>query len=530
MAENDTNPTASVDAPSARKHLRGSVLLLTGRCFALLINLAVQVITVRYLSKEDFGAFAFGVSMIALVTNLSALGLPKSLARFVPIYLERGETSTALGAVLVVVGSALGLGMASVSLVFGLVYFAGPPSWLEPEAVSLLLILIVLAPVESLDRILESLYAASGQVRSIFIRRHLLGPGAKLVAAGAVVGLGGSVWWMAILYVLAGVLGVLFYLSCWRRLSELFVRPEGDQADRGLTFPIREIFAYSLPLYTSQVGFVMRTSLIALILQWFADGVAVAEFRAVFPFARLNEVVMGSFAIMFMPVASRLFARHQHDELNELYWRSSTWILTLSFPIFVVTGLFAPWVTPWILGESYASSGWILALLTSAFFVDSTLGFNLLTLRVYAKVWHIATIETISICFCLGLCAMLVPRHGAWGAAIAVAVSTLVQNFAAQWIMWLTTGIGTMSWKYLKFYLQAAGTVALIAVVQWQLALPPVAGLLLAAIAYVVLVVHQRPVLQMDETFPELRKIPLLSRWLAPPKPSECGNLVEDSP
>ena len=53
--------TASPGQDSAtRKQIRGSTLLLTGRCVALLINLAVQVIAVRYLAKETFGAFAFG--------------------------------------------------------------------------------------------------------------------------------------------------------------------------------------------------------------------------------------------------------------------------------------------------------------------------------------------------------------------------------------------------------------------------------------------------------------------------------------
>ena len=57
----------------SRKQVRGSTLLLMGRCIALLINLAVQVITVRYLAKEEYGAFAFGISMLA------AEGAPKGV-------------------------------------------------------------------------------------------------------------------------------------------------------------------------------------------------------------------------------------------------------------------------------------------------------------------------------------------------------------------------------------------------------------------------------------------------------------------
>jgi hypothetical protein len=63
--------------------------MLAGRMIALLMNLAVQVLTVRYLSKTEFGSFAFAISMVALGANLSLLGLNRSLARFVPLYHEQ---------------------------------------------------------------------------------------------------------------------------------------------------------------------------------------------------------------------------------------------------------------------------------------------------------------------------------------------------------------------------------------------------------------------------------------------------------
>jgi len=409
---------------------------------------------------------------------------------------------------------------------FALVGASVANAQIEAETLAILLILIVLAPVESLDRILESLYAAAGQVRSIFVRRHLLGPGIKLAAVLVVMWRGGDVRTLAVLYVLAGILGLGFYLSCWRKMFSLFRSGETEQPLR-VEMPFREIFSYSLPLYSSQIGFVMRSSLVVLLLQWYVDSVAVAEFRAVFPFARLNEVVMGSFAIMFVPVASRLFARQETDGINDLYWRSSTWILVLSLPVFLLTGVFAPWFTPLVLGEGYAASSWILCLLTSAFFIDAIFGFNLHTLRVYAKVWHIAIIELAAIVCCLGLCLALVPRHGAWGAAIAISLATVTQNVIAQWVMRRTTGVGRITWKYAKFYLSAGAMVIAIVGTQWVLDPPIVVTASLAAIAYCALVWTHRPILRVDDTFPELRKIPLVSRWFSVPSPSELGTLME---
>ena len=71
-----SNPT------SAPRHIRGSAIVLLGRGLALLINFLGQVLVVRYLSKADFGAFAFATSMVAGVSTLLVLGLDKSLARW----------------------------------------------------------------------------------------------------------------------------------------------------------------------------------------------------------------------------------------------------------------------------------------------------------------------------------------------------------------------------------------------------------------------------------------------------------------
>ena len=79
-------PTALPEADSTRKYIRGSSLLFVGRLLAILLNFAVQVLIVRYLSKQDFGAFAFALSIVSIGASLSLFGLDKAIARFLPIY------------------------------------------------------------------------------------------------------------------------------------------------------------------------------------------------------------------------------------------------------------------------------------------------------------------------------------------------------------------------------------------------------------------------------------------------------------
>jgi O-antigen/teichoic acid export membrane protein len=51
---------------AAKKHLRGSTLLLAGRLISMAANFVIQIMIVRYLSKNDYGAFAYGLSIVSL--------------------------------------------------------------------------------------------------------------------------------------------------------------------------------------------------------------------------------------------------------------------------------------------------------------------------------------------------------------------------------------------------------------------------------------------------------------------------------
>src|SRR5512141_3225083 len=112
-------PALPVDQAS-KQHLRGSTLLLAGRVIAMAGNFAVQILIVRYLSKSDYGAFAYVMSLISLGSSLTVFGLDKTITRFVPIYQEKGEYHKLFGAIIMMVSTILSIGFFLVMLVFAL--------------------------------------------------------------------------------------------------------------------------------------------------------------------------------------------------------------------------------------------------------------------------------------------------------------------------------------------------------------------------------------------------------------------------
>src|SRR5262245_18285144 len=256
-----------VDGTSG-KHIRGSSLLLVGRVIALGLNLVSQILAVRFLSKSDFGAFAFALSVLTLGATISAVGLDEAAARFLPIYRERREHAKILGALALMLWTVLGVGggiIATLLLRHGTLTHSTPH---DPLAASLLLILVRLAPVGAPETLLVSLSAVFSGARAIFFRRHLLGPTLKLVATVAIVGLGGNVRSLAWGTVATGILGTGIFAFTLVRL----LRRQGHLAHWRHwreQVPAREIFSFALPMFGSDMVLFLRTSLVVIMLEHF---------------------------------------------------------------------------------------------------------------------------------------------------------------------------------------------------------------------------------------------------------------------
>src|SRR5690606_3533315 len=98
------------------KQIRGSSLLLAGRIGSMVANLGIQVLLVRTLTKDDYGMFAYALSVVTMISTFVTLGLDRGLARFVAIFEERGQIGRLWGALVLQVVTILGLG-ATVSVI-----------------------------------------------------------------------------------------------------------------------------------------------------------------------------------------------------------------------------------------------------------------------------------------------------------------------------------------------------------------------------------------------------------------------------
>ena len=484
--------------------LRGGSLLLVSRVFAVGVNMLTQIIIVRWLSPGDYGALAYVLSLTWVARNMSTLGMNRVLPRLIPMYHERGDYPRLFGALVLQSGSIIVIG-----LILWLVLLIGAGSGLsfgqeEPRR-TLLVILALIVPLEALDYFLfEVLLAAFHRPRSIALRKHVIGPTIKLSVVLVMIWLGASLYFLAIGLVVAAAIGIAVYISAVVRIFR----------ELGLTahFPggVRvpwEALAMGIPLLTTTLMFASRHSLDAIVVGTHFGDIGVAQLRAVYPAATLNELVTLNFAVLFMPLASRLIARRAYADLDEAYWRTAAWQTVLTLPIFLLTFSMATLTTTTLFGEEYRGSAAILAILSVGIFFTAVLGPSNLVLLATGSVRYLVFGNLWITALNVILLLMLVPRFGAVGAAIATVTGQVVQRLYEH-LGLRRTAVRLVRRGNAALVLTAGLAALLVFATSNWLELEAVASAATAGVAVLLTIRINRDCLAVAQTFPEAARIP----------------------
>jgi O-antigen/teichoic acid export membrane protein len=498
---------------ATRRQIRGSSLLVGGRLLSKGVNFAIQVLIVRYLSKADFGAFAYALSIVAVGETLVTCGLDRAVTRFVPIYHEKEDFRRMFGTVVMVLGTLAALGVSCVLGVYGLQAFLGDARVADPKAGSLLLILIFLAPVQAIDTVLIGLFAVFSNPRAIFFRRYVLAPGLKLAVVLMLVIEGLDVGFLAAGYLGAGVLGVLYCgFMLWRVIGEQELPVRFDL--RSLEIPWRPVLAFTIPLLSSDLMYAVMHLMDTVMLERFRDTLAVGSFRAVQPAAHMNALVFASFGTLYTPLAARLFTRRDAEGIHHLYWQTAIWIAVLSFPVFAVTFSLAEPVTVLLFGAEYRESAAIMAILALGYYFNAALGMNGLTLKVYGRVGYVVLLNMLTVGVTVAANLLLIPRYGALGAAAGTTATLVFHNLLKQLGLRLHTDVRLFEPRYLRVYVVIAAAAMGLLLLRLYVTAPFALELAVAALASALVLRLSRHHLELDETMPELARLPLVARLL----------------
>lgn len=502
------------ESDAARQQIRGSSLFLVGRFLSMGINFSAQILMVRYLATADFGALAYALAVVAFFQPFATLGLHEAVSRHVPIYQENREFPKVFGTILLSIGTVFLAGLLIIAAIWSGPAFLTHFMTQERLPRHLLSILILVVPLDAADELFNSLFASFAGTREIFFRKYFLGPSLKLAAVLLLIGLKSNVVFLAYGYLFASAAGIAIY--AWM-LVRLLQEQQFFQQLRSSPpmIPAREVLAFVLPGLSSSLVTVAIHSVNIFILGYLHTMTEVAYYRAAVPIAQLNGVVMASFTLLYMPAAARLLAKSDYHGINKLYWQTAAWMSVMSFPVFALTFSFARPLIQFLYGARYGQSGPILALLALGSYTNVALGFNLQTLKVLERLRYVIGVSLVAALVDIGLNLLLVPGHGALGAAIGTAVTLILYNVLMQVGLLPTPSFSVFDRRYLPVYLSiglsAGGLFFLQTFRSMSLYF---AVLLVPCMSFLVFSVTKKK-LRIAETFPELLKMPLMRLILA---------------
>ncbi len=498
------------ESGAARAQIRGSVLLLAGRGCSILLNLVTQVVTIRYLTKLDYGVFAYALSVIEVASLGAAFGMDKTLARFGAIYQEQRDSRRLAGALRLSFGLPVLLGLLYIAGVLLLPGRAATALNLDAATLWVLAVTAPLVPVNAFASSAQSVYTILGEARTVFLRKHILGPLFRLAAVLAVMLLGGGLPELAAALLITGICGAVTDLSLLAPRLRLLWRAGGRPL-----LPVREFLSFSVPLLTSDAAYVARGTLVVVLLGSLAATLEAATFRAVLPVVRLNEVVLVNFSMMFVPLASRLYAQGNTQQLSEMHRRTTSWIMVLTFPVFAGCVALAQPLAELLFGREYADSGRVLAILAVGYYVQAAFGFNSRLLKVLGFVRPIVVLDLMATAVALPLALLWIPRWGAAGAAAAVSAGMVIHAGLKWCAVRRLASLGPAAGPYVTSWLAIAACSAALLGQHWLLPANWFLGGMSVVTTSLIVLLFSRPALDVPGMFPEIRRVPLVSRWLA---------------
>ncbi len=492
-----------------KKLVRGSSLLTLGRVISILLNFVVQVITVRCLVKSDYGALAYGLSIASMGASVAVFGLGRTLNRFAPMFHEKREFEKMAGTVALTLCCVTALSAGIVILVLGAQGFISTHLVSDPLSMSLLLILIVMVPLHAIDSILDELFATFAKPRELFVRRHLIAPLLRMLAVVPLFFAHSDVQVLAISFVICGSVGTLYSLFVlWKVLKNADLL---QYFQRGrIDVPVRQISGFSVPLMSSDLLVIVRSSLVTLVLEVTHGAIGVAAFRAVLPVARLNTFVADSFRLLFGPAISRMYARGDSASIDRVFWRTSAWIAVGTFPLFLSCVCLSEFITVTLFGTQYADSSSILALLSAGFYLSAIGGLNNEILKAHGHVGRILLTDGITVIATVGLNLWLVPSWGIVGGAVTTVIGLLIRPIGNQLTICHLQLLKEVDWNCLRLFFIMVQVTIIAVLLPSLVENTLLARFLVTIFGTVTVVIVGLPALDVGHMFPELLKYKLI--------------------
>ena len=485
---------------------------LVGSVVSVALGFALTLVVARGAGAERAGVVFVTLGIFAVLVGVLKLGADLGAMRMIARYLAFEEPD----AVRVLIRAGI-LPVALLSAAVAAAVFAAAPelgpsvarSAPRADVASLLRAVIVFLPCATVSGVIVAATRGFGTMRPYIITEQVGTPLLAVLGAGVVVVMAPTATWLLGIALAAPVvLGLIYASFALRKLVAYLPKrpPKRLHSSRGVIW--REFWRFSSVRALASVAQILVRWLDVLLVGALVSARDAGIYAVVSRFVLVGALTQRAIIPLLGPRFSALFAVDDYRAAQTLYQTSTAWLVSLSFPFYLLVSAFAS-VVLLMFGREFEPGATPLAILSLAMLVNIATGPATTILLMGGKAsWNLAN-SYGSLALNAGLNIVLIPAFGITGAAVAWSISILFQNLVPTWQIFrafrlhpLGAGVRAAGAAGVLVYGLGAGGVKAIA--DPSLGSAALAAAALTAV-YAVVLWHFRAVLAVDSLRQSLR-------------------------
>ncbi|SCF22185.1 Membrane protein involved in the export of O-antigen and teichoic acid [Micromonospora matsumotoense] len=473
-------PDAASGAGEVRRSARSGAVGLVGAAVNGALGFLLTVVIVRGFGTDGSGALFTAIGVVSILGAICCAGADTALVWALPrrrIGVD-GDAARLLPVALLPVL----LLTAIVAAVGALTADRLAPVFFERSDGPTLLRLAFLAlPVTVAMTVLLAAVRAVRPVTAVVGIQYVLVPLARpvlllaTVATGAGVAVGFGGWLLPV--ALAVVAAVVLLLRPLGVFAGARLRPDGADWRTLWGFALPRAVSAAIDASSMWVGVLLTSALAG------ADESGV--FGAVGRYALAGLLIMQGLRVAVAPQLSRLLGQGRTADAALVYRRVTVVIILLSWPAYLLLAVFAPGFLS-LFGDGFTAGATPLAVLAGAMLVNSGVGIVQTMLLMSGNSARHLQATVVGLTLTVGLGFLLIPEHGALGAACAWTAGVVAENVLAAVAARVAIGEPLLTRSVGWAAVGAGGGAAVVAVLSALVAGRGVAGLALALVVLAV--------------------------------------------
>ena len=442
------------------KIIKGTGCLFIGTIISMALGFLTTLIIARCFSKAEYGLYNLVLTIVTIILIFMTLGFPNSLPRKLPYYIEKkpSKVNKLISSALIIVAlnsiilaMLLMLGAEIIGKIFG-----------EEKLIEALMIVAPVLPFSALTGIIFSISQGFGRIRERIYFAHIFQPIIFLTLVIVVVALNLNFNFIFFAYVIAQIVTFLALILYMLRQKILHLEFSID-----LTLS-RELILFSVPLFFVGILHFIATWTDTLMLGYYRDAEAVGLYNSASSIAKNLSIFLSLTSFLYVPLATSFYENGKIREMGRIYQILTKWVFILTLPIFTLIILYPEEVIKLFFGEKYVSSALTLQVLNIGFMFHILLGLNGLSLIIVGENKFIFLSSTVASIFNIVFNALLIPKYGLVGAAIATSTSYFVANLLNSLRLYQKTKIHPFTWNYIKLLVISFTMLAMIKVLNFN--------------------------------------------------------------